>query len=112
VHSTDPYVVLGVTPDATRAEVAHAYRQLVRQHHPDLRDPAAPQDDSSGVALEQVLQAYATLRGAERRAGQHRLRRSGGTPNEPVRLDRAQAPVPHNQPPLRAGPVFWLPDSR
>ena len=31
----DPYAVLGVTSQATAAEIKSAYRQLVKQHHPD-----------------------------------------------------------------------------
>lgn len=32
---SDPYKVLGVTPDATDAEIKKAYRALVKQYHPD-----------------------------------------------------------------------------
>ena len=31
----DAYKVLGISPDATDEEVRKAYRNLVRQHHPD-----------------------------------------------------------------------------
>jgi DnaJ-class molecular chaperone len=33
----DPYLVLGVSPSATQAEIAHAYRNRLRAHHPDTR---------------------------------------------------------------------------
>ncbi len=33
--STDPYAVLGVTPETDDVEVRAAYRRLVREHHPD-----------------------------------------------------------------------------
>jgi curved DNA-binding protein CbpA len=112
VVATDPYVVLGVAPDATPAEIVHAYRRLVRQHHPDLRAPDAAPDDSTDADLERVLQAYATLRGAEPRGGKDRLRRSGGTPEDPVRPEGRPARPPRSQPLLRAGPVFWQPFSR
>jgi len=39
----DPYVVLGVAPDATGREISHGYRQLLQRHHPDTRQP----EDSS-----------------------------------------------------------------
>ena len=32
---TDPYKVLGVSPEATDEEIKSAYRQLVRKYHPD-----------------------------------------------------------------------------
>jgi curved DNA-binding protein CbpA len=33
----DPYLVLGVPPTATQAEITHAYRTHLRAHHPDTR---------------------------------------------------------------------------
>ena len=32
---TDPYKVLGVSPNATDDEVKDAYRRLARKYHPD-----------------------------------------------------------------------------
>jgi curved DNA-binding protein CbpA len=39
----DYYGILGLTPDATLADVKKAYRKLARQHHPDRNnaDPGA-----------------------------------------------------------------------
>jgi DnaJ like chaperone protein len=31
----DPYLVLGLSPDAPDAEIRRVYRRLVREHHPD-----------------------------------------------------------------------------
>ena len=36
----DPHAILGVLPTATHAEITHAYRTLLRQHHLDTRAPA------------------------------------------------------------------------
>ena len=31
----DPYAVLGLTPEASNAEIERAYRRLISRHHPD-----------------------------------------------------------------------------
>ena len=36
-HHADPYTVLGLDPTASDAEVKHAYRRLIREHHPDTQ---------------------------------------------------------------------------
>src|SRR4030095_13045867 len=36
----DLYAILGLAPSATQAEISHAYRSLLRQHHPDTRAPS------------------------------------------------------------------------
>lgn len=37
----DPHVVLGITPEATDAELDQAYRRLMSQYHPDRLTGAA-----------------------------------------------------------------------
>jgi len=77
-QNPDPYLVLGVSPTATQAEITHAYRTRLRAHHPDTRHPPASQ--TADDALRQVLAAYNLLRDPARRAD----------------YDRATAPLPHN----------------
>ena len=48
----DPYHVLGVSKDATDAEIKRAYRKLARQHHPD-RNP----DDAAAEERFKAIQA-------------------------------------------------------
>jgi hypothetical protein len=91
---TDPYSELGVPPGATPAEIQHAFRRRLREHHPDSR----PQDadaSASDAALQRLLAAYRTLRN-----------RDTATQRPPVTiLVRPSAD-------LRVSPVHWVPDRR
>lgn len=104
----DLYAVLGVPPTATPAEISHAYRVLLRRHHPDTRGPDDGSSDAgSDTALRQVLAAYTILRDPARRADYDRDT-APATP--PARPERQQAPYvrgQHSQPPIVAGPVRW-----
>ena len=115
----DPYLVLGVSPTATPAEITHAYRTRLRAHHPDTRPTPPPHtaDDD----LRQVLAAYALLRDPARRADyDHASTPPPRSPHGPTPGDRppvGRVPIPityrttHtstadvSSPPLRAGPV-------
>jgi curved DNA-binding protein CbpA len=104
----DLYAVLGVPPNSTQAEISHAYRALLRRHHPDTRDP---NDDSqravSDTVLQQVLAAYTVLHDPVRRAAYDQETRP---PAEPARRRPQHAPNRHgeyDQPPIIAGPVRW-----
>jgi DnaJ-class molecular chaperone len=116
----DLYAILGVAPDASPDEISHAYRSLLRRHHPDTRagdEPAAASDS----ALQDVFSAYAVLRDPARRAAydsehdnepatassrdaEHDVAaRSAADGPVPVRARHPLAP----QPPIVAGPVRW-----
>jgi curved DNA-binding protein CbpA len=119
----DPYVVLGVAPTATPAEITHAYRARLRAHHPDTRHTPAPQKADEN--LRQVLAAYALLRNPARRAGYNRAAvlpatppptfSQGLRPAGPPPAGRVRIPITYRStndtaadrpaPPLRAGPV-------
>jgi molecular chaperone DnaJ len=69
----DPYRVLGVEPSASASQITHAYRTLIRRHHPDTRTPARQATQSGphpehDTALHQVIAAYTVLRGPSQRA--------------------------------------------
>ena len=119
----DPYLVLGVSPTATQAEITHAYRTRLRAHHPDTRHPAASKTDDDDD-LRQVLAAYDLLRDPARRADYDRATvrpakppqsPQGSTPADRAPAGRVQIPITHRattttaadaaEPPLRAGPV-------
>ncbi|OBK41115.1 molecular chaperone DnaJ [Mycobacterium sp. 1245111.1] len=100
----DPYTVLGLTPKATQAEITHAYRRQLRDHHPDLHssEPDAPADER----LRQIVAAYALLRDATRRAAYdraHPARDDAG----PTRISVKHLKSAGEQPELWAGPVRW-----
>ena len=57
---TNPYEVLGVSPNATDDEVKKAYRELSRKYHPDsyANNPLA---DLAEEKFKEVQQAYETI---------------------------------------------------
>lgn len=72
--------MLGLTPDATDEELARAYRELAKRHHPDHAGADA------AAQMQRLNEAYDAARADRRRRG----------------------PVP-GRPPLRA-PGWWLGD--
>ncbi len=99
----DPYAVLGLRSGASRAEVTHAYRALLRRHHPDTRGEAPGTPTDSDASLGQVIAAYAQLRHAE--PVETPTRRPAATPPQ-GRSDASHAPI-DDRSPIRAGPVRW-----
>ncbi len=122
-ENRDPYLVLGLSPTATQAEITHAYRTRLRAHHPDTRRP--PASRTADDDLRQVLAAYALLRDPARRAEYDRTTAHGATPPPhspqgstpvdrppagrvqiPITYRSTNTPTAHvSSPPLRAGPV-------
>lgn len=90
----DPYLVLGVAPTATQAEITHAYRDRLRAHHPDTRH--TPPSQTADDDLRQVLTAYALLRDPARRADYDRATVHAATPTP----HRPHGPTPVNRPPV------------
>src|ERR671916_1757211 len=60
----DPYQVIGVSPDASDAEIKKAFRRLARELHPDVNrhDPEAEEK------FKEAAEAYEILSDPERRA--------------------------------------------
>jgi DnaJ-class molecular chaperone with C-terminal Zn finger domain len=68
---SDPYKVLGVSPDATDEEVKTAYREMAKKYHPDNYS-GSPIADLAGEKMKEINEAYDTIV-AERKRG-----KSGG----------------------------------
>lgn len=51
---SDPYKVLGVSPDASDEEIKAAYRRLAKKYHPDLH----PGDEAAARKMNEINAAY------------------------------------------------------
>lgn len=69
----DYYQILGVEPDAEKADIKAAYRKLARKYHPDL-NPGKESEDK----FKEVAEAWEVLGDDTRRAEFDELRRYGG----------------------------------
>lgn len=94
----NPYAVLGVPRDATREEVARAYRRLAKQHHPDAAIVAPT------TQMARINEAWHILSEPNRRARWDRLH----TVVEPHHW--TPAPMP-SQPARRPSPAPAAPPS-
>jgi len=60
----DAYIILGVSDDATDAEIKRAFRKLARQYHPDRN----PGDDAAEERFKAIQSAYDAIGSAEARS--------------------------------------------
>ncbi len=63
---TDPYKVLGVSPNATDEEIKKAYRQLAKKYHPDRN----PGDKEAAKKMQEVNAAYEQIKNPEKAQSQ------------------------------------------
>ena len=69
----DYYAVLGVSKEASDAEIKKAYRKLARENHPD----ASPDDPGAEKRFKEVGEAYSVLGDPTKRQEYDELRRLG-----------------------------------
>jgi molecular chaperone DnaJ len=62
--SRDYYKILGVSRDATDAQIRSAYRKLARKYHPDVN----PDDKKAEDRFKEMAEAYAVLGDKEKRS--------------------------------------------
>ena len=91
----DLYEELGVAPDASRDEIAAAYRARAKEFHPDAR----PGDSTAADRFGRVGTAYRVLSDPAERARYDAARRSPAPPvSAPINRAAAPAPVPVPRP--------------
>jgi len=69
----DYYRVLGVSEDATEAQIKKAYRGLAKKYHPD----ANPNNDAATERFKEIGEAYGVLSDAEQRKKYEMMRKLG-----------------------------------
>merc|ERR1719221_221656 len=100
IHADDYYAVLGVSKDASDAEIAKAYRKLALRHHPD-KNP--DRKEEAAERFRKVSEAYDVLHDPEKRKAYDQFGKeapafsgadgAGGTPAGPWASSWA-APAP------------------
>lgn len=74
---SDPYKVLGISPDATDEEIKLAYRELVKKYHPD-NYAGNPLSDLATERMKEINQAYDTITTQRRNSAQNGYSNSNG----------------------------------
>jgi curved DNA-binding protein CbpA len=75
VAAADHYRLLGVARDATREQIAQAWRRRARSEHPDRRPGEA--GDEAAARFRELAEAYRVLGDPVRRVAYDRILASG-----------------------------------
>jgi DnaJ domain len=79
--ASDPYAVLGLTPEVSDSELRRVYRALVKRHHPDHNGGS----QASSARFAQIQEAYAWVARARQGAGPSGSRQGPGPSPPPPR---------------------------
>jgi curved DNA-binding protein CbpA len=71
--SKDPFVILGVSYDASRKDIASAYRRLAFEHHPDVSN-----SEDSIALMQEINWAYEVLSHPAKRRSLYTKQHSNG----------------------------------
>ena len=69
---SNPYKVLGISPDATDTEVKNAYRALARKYHPDNYTADNPLADLATEKMKEINEAYEQIQRERAKGTAHR----------------------------------------
>jgi len=100
------YAALHVTPDATVAEIQHAFRALMRLRHPDVEASSGAGNgagNSDGDEARRILESFAVLRDPQARADYDPAAMSAAP--APRAAGGREIPVRHHR---QEGPALWV----
>jgi curved DNA-binding protein CbpA len=101
----DLYQLLGVAREASREEIAQAWRRRARAEHPDAR----PRDAAAPGRFRVLAEAYQVLSDPARRAAYDRALGSGPAgPDAEVPAVRVRPPHPARPGVRLPGPPLWV----
>lgn len=76
------YAVLGVSSEATAAEIKAAFRRRIKEHHPDLQAARTEPKPTPEITVHQLIEAYEILSDTAQREEYDRARRTAPRESE------------------------------